>query len=171
MNRYLVPDDVKIQHLSVTQHFYPDQRPLLSFQLLAHGGIAQFHAGNIFTVHHNNAVTVQQSDFLRGTAGDHGNNHQRVPQDRKLNAYPVKSPFQRFIHLLHFLLGNIDRMRVKVGQHLHNGILRQFRQIDRIHIKSINQSNQPLKLQGLFPHIVIVALSLSCRQAPQHNHY
>ena len=138
MKRYHSPDNTEIHRFRATHHAYLHHCSLLPLQPLPYLGIGQFYSGDIFTVHRHDSVPCQQSYLFGRTAGHNRNDHQGILINRKLYSYSEKSALQRFVHFLNLLFGNINGMRVQIRQDLYNCLFRQFRQIYRIDIKSID---------------------------------
>ena len=103
---------------------------------------AHLHTGNNRIIHHYNAVTGQNANLLRRTSRYRLYNEKSIFRHIKLNTDSFKIALQRLIHFFYLFRIRINRMRVKLFQHLYNGF---FHHLAFIHLVDIQIGNGKLR--------------------------
>ena len=134
-----------------------DTGPLFAAQLLEDPGVGADFPDRHAVIDADDLVTGADANPFGGAALDRLHHHDGVLHDLELHADAVEIALQRLVHAAHLLFGHIDRMRVKLFQHLHNGLVGQFLKIGRIHIIVADVLHQPVHLLRM-ELVVAVAL-------------
>ena len=136
MDRNLVPGDGEMKRLRLasTPNVNRNLGAFFPTQFFEHPSIGADFTDSNTVINTYDLVTSTDANPLGRPALYRLDNDNGVLHDLELHTYAVKISLQRLIHAAHLLFGDIDRMRIKLFEHLNNRLVNQFFKIGRIHI-------------------------------------
>ena len=166
-HRNLVAFYIKLQHLvnTIAHDAQTHDGTFRTFQAAHDFLAAHFHAGNGSVVYGDNPVSGQDTGFFRGAFAYGLYHEQSIFEHVVLHADTLEIALQRFVHGLGVFGVRVGRMRIKLLEHAHDGILRQFVGVHAVYIQAADGQMRHIKLfDGSLIGCGRIFLLAPCRQ-------
>ena len=168
MDGDFVPRDGEMERLLLPAPAYIDRDtgPLFSAQLLEHPGVGADFPDRNAVINADDLVTGPDAHPFGRAALDRFHHYDGVLHDLELHADAVEIALQRLVHAAHLLFWDIDRMRIKLLQHLDDGLVGKFFKIGGIHVIIPDILHQPVNLLRVD---LVIAVLLGIHRAAQQK--
>ena len=148
VNGDLVAGDAEFQQLVLPAAVdrYVHLAAFLSTQAFHHIAVLETYAGHELFIDLHDAIARTDAEAFTGATGDRIHHIDGIADDVELDADAFEIAFERFVHLLELLLGDVDGMRIELLEHLHDRGINELLLVHIVHVHALHVVEQGFDL-------------------------